>query len=383
MASTSFISLSSNLASSLAKMLLSQVKSVLALVVITVLLIGIYYRKICGSNRELAAAGYKIEIETLTRLGSDLKFDQQSCPTDSVMTNSTLTKSSPLHDDCPTLFVVGARKGGSTSLIQYLSKHPEFKAARIYGFRFDSNKLQSGEMLFFNKRFKSMTWEEYVSRFPKSGMTGESSVAYLVDCSVPRRIFEYCGRQAKIVMLLRNPIDRYVSNFHMRARVRKMVKPIAVFTQTELATYFRSTNSKGSAATKLRSGDLHHGWTPFLCKFPPSRNMIYEGLYYIHLMNWLCNFPSENIMIINSEEFFQNTLRIVKLVIQFLGLRSLPESSCKMISTGVYNHGRYAGIPSHRQLTKKLRAKLRRVYEPFNKALFEILNWTHGDVKWT
>jgi len=315
------------------------------------------------------------KFETLTRFGSDLKFDQQSCPTDSIMTNSTLANSPPLHDDCPTLFIVGARKGGSTSLIQYISRHPEFKGVNLHG------GIQAGGTHFFNRKIEKQTWENYLSQFPtESGrklMTGESTVAYLVDCLVPRRILEYCGRQAKIVMLLRNPIDRFVSNFQMRVRVRRYGKNkhMAEFVRHELDAYRHGTNRRGNAK------DLLHGWTSLRCKFSPSENMIYEGSYYIHLMNWLCNFPAENIMIINSEQFFHNTSTILKQVFRFLGLKLLPEESYKAISAKVYNSGRYAGIPPHQQLTKEDRNKLRKVFEPFNEALFELLDWSA--VEWT
>ena len=323
-----------NLATILAKMLLPhKIKTVLALVVIIVLLLGICFRQISGRNRQLASGCY---VETLTRFGSNLKFDQQSCPTDSIMTNSTLTNSPPLHDVCPTLFIVGARKGGSTSLLKYISQHPEFKGALL------DRGLHSGETMFFRKKFKNLAWEEYMSWFPtESGrrlMTGESSVAYLVDCLVPRRIFEYCGRQAKIVMLLRNPVDRFVSNFQMRVRARKIGKDrhLAEFIQHEVDVFLHDTNREGSADTKQ---DLYHGWSSFWCKFPSTGNIIYEGIYYIHLMNWLCNFPAENITIINSEEFLQNTHKIVKQVFQFLGLRPLPDDETyKMPLAKVYNH---------------------------------------------
>jgi len=55
----------------------------------------------------------------------------------------------------------------------------------------------------------------------------------------------------------------------------------------------------------------------------------------------------------------------------------------KMPLAKVYNYGRYADVPPHQQLTKENRNKLRMVYKPFNEALFEMLNWTHGDVEWT
>ena len=348
--------------------------------------ISVQYKDHLRGDSELVQAtlgpGYK--SETLTRLGSDLKFDHSCCPNGSIMTNSTVANYPPLHSDCPTLFIVGARKAGSTSLIQYLSKHPNFEGARL------DRGPQAGETSYFHKWFETKTWEEYLEYFPSGDgvMTGESSVGNLVHCLVPKRIHRYCGKQAKIVMLLRNPVDRFVSNFRMRARIGgyglgKLRQPIAKSIEHELGAYFRATNRKGRTLPKqlAKLKALRLNLETLRCKFLPARNMFYEGIYYIHVMNWLCNFPAENIVIINSEEFFQHTGVILKQVFQFLGLRSLPEESYKVITAAVYNQGNYDNIPPHQRLTEEYRTKLRTAYEPFNKALFELLDWS--DVEWT
>ena len=322
------------------------------------------------------APGYK--TETLTRLGSDLKFDERSCPSESIITNSTIINSSPLHNTCPTLFILGARKAGTTSLIQYLSKHPNFEGARL------DRGPQAGETFFFHKTFETKPWEEYLAYFPSGTgvMTGESSVGNFVHCLVPGRIYSYCGRQAKVVVLLRNPVDRFVSNFRMRARIGgygmgKLRQPIGKFIKNELGDFF--STATGKKLSTLQVKDVRHGWASLRCKFLPAKNMFYEGLYYIHLKNWLCNFPAENILILNSEEFFQKTAKILKQVFQFLGLRSLPEESYN--TTAVYNQGSYKNIPPHQRLTEACRSKLRSAYKPFNEALFQLLDWRN--MRWT
>ena len=320
--------------------------------------------------------GYK--TETLTRLGSDLKFDKRSCPSESIITNSTFINSSPLHNNCPTLFILGARKAGTTSLIQYLSKHPNFEGARL------DRGPQAGETFFFHKTFETKPWEEYLAYFPSGSgvMTGESSVGNFVHCLVPGRIYSYCGRQAKIVVLLRNPVDRFVSNFRMRARIGgygmgKLRHPIGKFIKNELDDFF--STATGKKLSTLQVKDVRHGWASLRCKFLPAKNMFYEGIYYVHLKNWLCNFPAENILILNSEEFFQKTAKILKQVFQFLGLSSLPEESYN--ATAVYNQGNYKNIPPHQRLTEAYRSKLRLAYKPFNEALFQLLDWRN--MRWT
>ena len=317
--------------------------------------------------------GYK--TETLTRLGTDLNFDLRTCPPGSIMTNPKHVNTPPVHSDCPRLFVAGARKGGSTSMIQYVSKHPDFKGAKLNG-------PNVGEVFFFMSKYykpESMKqWRWYLSNFPKGVITGESSVGYMVHCLVPERIFWACGKQAKIVMLLRDPVDRFVSNFLMRVRVpaygNKITKstPITSVIQEELKAFLNRTS-------KLNPATLTQNWRNLRCTFQQSENMIFEGLYYIHLSNWLCNFPAENILLINSEEMYQNTSTIMKQVFLFLGLKPMPENELNKIGTHVYNKGKYGNIPDHQQLSTSDKQLLQNTFEPYNKALLKLLQWKKTD----
>ena len=79
--------------------------------------------------------------------------------------------------------------------------------------------------------------------------------------------------------------------------------------------------------------------------------IIYEGLYYVHLMNWLCNFPSENIMIINSEEFYRNASTVLDLVFQFLNLKRLDADTYKWITLTTYNKGKYSNISASQKMS--------------------------------
>ena len=118
----------------------------------------------------------------------------------------------PRRTDCPSLFIVGARKGGTTSLYYYISKHPDFTGIRLSGPR-------AGETFYFGKFYKASTWEKYKSLFPNETMTGEASVENLVHKSVPSRLYQTCGNQAKVIMLFRDPIDCLESNILMRAKL--------------------------------------------------------------------------------------------------------------------------------------------------------------------
>ena len=145
---------------------------------------------------------------TLTRYGIDINFDPETCPSDSLRAMSKLEHATPLLNDCPTLFIVGARKGGTTSLYQYVSKHPGFKGIHL------NEGRRAGETFYFQRHDidNMQSWQDYQNLFPQNAsMSGESSVGNLLHCKVPQRLFSSCGKQAKVVMLFRNPIERFVS----------------------------------------------------------------------------------------------------------------------------------------------------------------------------
>lgn len=311
---------------------------------------------------------------TLTRLGSDISFDLSSCPSDSVM-RSVPKNFTPLHLDCPTLFIVGARKAGTSSLYQYVSKHPDFEGTRL-----DSGP-KVGETFFFSSHYKEISWNEYLKYFPSDGvMTGESSVGNLVACESPKRVFESCGKQAKIIMLFRNPLARFQSNFLMRARLQIVRTSnntsISTVIKLHLGEFFKKVLGRNIDITRLPEQ-----WTAVTCAFDPAINLVYEGVYYVHLMNWLCNFPRENIMIINSEEFYNTPSAILKQVIRFIGLKDLDNETYDWITSNIYNRGEY-NIPNFQKMSKVDKKKLSAVFSPLNVALFSLLNWNNESINW-
>ena len=177
--------------------------------------------------------------------------------------------------------------------------------------------------------------------------------------------------ESKPRSLLRNPIKRFVSNFLMRARLStRNIRNTTAFTtvvKTELDEFFSAVFQQNLIPDIAQ---LPHKWTDIRCLFNPSTNIVFEGLYYMHVLNWLCNFPAENILIINSEEFYRNASVILKQVFQFSGLKPLPQETLTWITSTVYNKGKYYNIPSYQRPTLMDRKKLNSVYEPFNRALF-------------
>lgn len=122
----------------------------------------------------------------------------------------------------PNLLIVGAAKSGTTSLYNYLSKHPDIFMS-----------VNKEPHFLINKEIGSTRipngindLEEYTQLFINGSSfkyRGEASAMYLQfpDISI-KNIRKYLSPKTKILIMLRNPIDRAFSGYHHVRRFNKI-----------------------------------------------------------------------------------------------------------------------------------------------------------------
>ena len=114
-------------------------------------------------------------------------------------------------------FIVGAPKAGTTSLHYYLQQHPEvcmsaikepnfFTAANVSDLYYDVDPILNEDD--YHLIFSDL----------KKKVVGEASVSYLYYPLIADKIFEY-NPKAKIIILLRNPVQRAFSHYLMDKRL--------------------------------------------------------------------------------------------------------------------------------------------------------------------
>ena len=324
------------------------------------------------ASQTINKGGFVPEAGRLTRVGSQLHFDYATCPKSSLMVNDSI-KRVAMHDDCPRVFIIGARKGGTTSLIKYLSSHPDFVGANI------NDSYHAGETGYFS-RFYYRKWWRYKVQFAGNGsMLGDSSVNNFVNCRVPSRIYKFCGenmKSMKFIVLLRDPVERFQSNYRFRVHTGfsayiKNRMNMSYFVKREINNFYNAMLKRG---LDVETAQAH--LNDLLCLFVPSINAVYEGLYSVHLHHWLCNVPADNILILNSEEFFRHTADILPEVIRFVGLSSLSSDKIASIVSQKYNANPELKFEqSKHSLTQAQRRHLKGIYQPFNLKLFDMLQW--------
>ena len=116
-------------------------------------------------------------------------------------------------------FIVGAPKAGTTSLYHYLNEHPQVEMSSQKEPDYFSDKAIHEQGMYYGKN-RVNTLDKYESLFvqKESVVYGESSVSYLFYDNVAEDIKKY-NPNAKIIIMLRNPIERAFSHYLMDYRL--------------------------------------------------------------------------------------------------------------------------------------------------------------------
>jgi hypothetical protein len=233
----------------------------------------------------------------------------------------------------PGFIIIGAQKSGTTSLLQYLRQHPNIGATH------------KKEVHFFSWWYeKGMDW--YRAHFPLEGeapVVGEASPSYLLHPGVPARVHAVLP-DVKLIVMLRNPVDRAYSHHQMNAR--KGVDYLS----------FEEAIAKEPERLRLNMGsDKDWRDSSFI-------SYLSRGLYADQLEGWFDVFPRENIQVLKSEAFFADPERGLHETLDFLELPPL-----RLESYDVFNPGTYD------DMTPETRERLRRYFAPHNQHLYELL----------
>ncbi|MDJ0897392.1 MAG: sulfotransferase [Xenococcus sp. MO_188.B8] len=197
----------------------------------------------------------------------------------------------------PNFFIVGAPKCGTTALSDYLRDHPN-----IY---FSEPKEPHYFAQDFEKYRLTKTLEEYLSLFDESTSNhtaiGEGSVLYLFSSVALKKIYEF-DSQAKIIVMLRNPVD-LVHSFHSQQ----------LFSADEDEQSFE----KAWRLQDIRQQGKH---IPRKNRHTIFLNYTAIGRLGEQVERLLAIFPPEQIKIIWFEDFVKSTKKVYIDVLNFLGV---------------------------------------------------------------
>ena len=115
----------------------------------------------------------------------------------------------------PTVVQIGAQKAGSTALVAYLLQHPDYRHTnRKETHHFDRLRTYKRGLKMYLRNFPD---EQGVLLSHTPTVIGESTPSYAVGALTPRRVHALLP-EARIVFMVRNPVDRALSEYKMALR---------------------------------------------------------------------------------------------------------------------------------------------------------------------
>ncbi len=230
------------------------------------------------------------------------------------------------------LFIVGAAKAGTTSLYYYLKRHPEVFMSSVKEPNFFSKDLEFDAFVNGYSRPLKLdfihlayvrNFDDYMELFrdvEKEPMIGESDTSYLYSKKEAEEIYKF-NPNAKIIILLRDPIERAFSHYLMNLKIGISKNPDFI---SEFYEDLKKTRK---------------GWGI-------SHFYLELGLYYEQVKRYTDIFPKKNLKIVLFEDFKNNSEFCFFDILQFLGF------STDFVPDKKYNQRE---VPKNPALNKRLR----------------------------
>lgn len=257
----------------------------------------------------------------------------------------------------PDYLIIGTKRGGSTSMFKYLTKHPNVlppwpgvenhKKTNFFDQNYDRGEA------WYRSHFPTARMRAQVAqRTGHPAITGEGAINYMFFPHVIDRVRAMIP-EVRLVVVLRNPVDRAWSHYH--ERVKAGTEPLS------FREALRAEDGRLAGEVDRMVSDPHYFSEPYDLFSYRTR-----GCYLEQLEPWLAAFEADQLLIVRSEDLYSDPVPAVLDVQRFLGLPEVP----------LVAH-RYNYIPT-RTLEPDLRQELAEYYRPHVAALEARLDRSFG-----
>ncbi len=249
-----------------------------------------------------------------------------------------------ITENQPNFLIIGAAKSGTSSLYEYLSKHPQIVPSLHKEINFFHQKFHLG-LPWYYAHFANLSQSANL-------LTGEASADYLYHPIACQRIYNFLPK-VKLITILRNPIDRGISHYYMAKKNGEEKRDLATVIQAEIAVLRNLPQGFNSIANQLKTGSYY----------------FQSGLYIYFLAPWLAKFGQDRLLILDYEDLKNYPADTMGKIYQFFDISDHPLAEYKKYFAGEYQS----------KITDQQRANLLELFQVHNNLLEERLgkkfNW--------
>jgi hypothetical protein len=253
----------------------------------------------------------------------------------------------------PDFILVGAQKCGTTSLYHNLTKHPNVMPCFVKEVHYFDVNFSKG-IIWYQSHFPSRVYKYIQQRGKQPAVTGESSPYYLFHPHAPRRVSEVMPR-VKLIAILRNPLQRAYSHYHHEVRMGFETLSFEDAVEQEQERLLGEREKMIADEDYYSFNHRHYSY-------------LSRGIYVDQLMNWMRWFSRDQILILKSEDFYQDSRSVMKRIAAFLEL-----PGWEPMEYSKYNAFQYPTMDA------TMRARLIDFFKPHNQRLSDFLG---TDIGW-
>jgi len=245
----------------------------------------------------------------------------------------------------PDFLVIGVGRSGTTSLYYYLDQHPSIVKSSYDEIGFFDDNFHLG-LSWYRSMFTTIFTKFLIKLKTKYFMTYEVTPWYVRRPWTARRIKKIFPN-IKLIIVLRNPIDRTYSHYHLSTQndekrdfkvvIKEDMKNISQWNITEKNDSYFSNQVQNSKLAR--------------------------GFYYEQIIPWFELFSKEQIMIISSEDLASKTQSTLREIFSFLELPIYDIKNTEKVNVSKYS-----------KMDQETRNLLIDFFRPYNEKLFEYLN---------
>lgn len=207
----------------------------------------------------------------------------------------------------PSYVIVGAQKGGTSALYEYIVRHPLVGRSTNEEVQYFSLNYARGTA-WYRGHFPTVARAAFVRRrYGRRLVTGESSPYYLFHPHALERIRELLP-EARLIVVLRNPVDRAYSQYNHSRQTG--VEPLETF-EAGLAA---EPGRLDGELEKMLADPLYNSFSHY------NHSYLARGRYVEQLERLYRLFDERQILLETAEDLSTDTDAVYVRALEFLGL---------------------------------------------------------------
>ncbi|MGF1595321.1 MAG: sulfotransferase [Acidimicrobiales bacterium] len=211
----------------------------------------------------------------------------------------------------PNYLIIGTKRGGTTSLARWLLTHPDVRPL------FPARETRKGVYYFDVNYDRGEAW--YRSHFPTRAAHGlrerRRGRPLLLGDATPYHLYHPHAAErarrlvpgAKVIALLRHPVDR--AQGHWAERTRQGVESLDFAAAIAAEPARLAGEEERMIADPGHVSFAHQHWS-----------YVDQGRYARSLQRWMAAYPAEQLLVLRSEDLYADPATVYRRVLDFLDL---------------------------------------------------------------